>query len=236
MGRRDPDQSIGRQLLVLAIKHTDTRRVRIRQSAASHGTHYTHTVHIVARKKSKTNARRWKLAPAKSTRRDTTTTKKRDGPLSALIFRQKRNQLAEKEELDPLFLFDSPVLLETLVVVVGRRWQRKRCRRHPLLRIVIIHAFQLCVYIHLTGAALLEILCCCILDGLIHHFSLTPGCCLEYYMHTCTVVVRVMNVVIVNCKLCTRCLTHTHLFTSCKIWKPISLRHFFIISFTFLLF
>ena len=77
MGRRDPDQSIGRQLLVLAIKHTDTRRVRIRQSAASHGTHYTHTVHIVARKKSKTNARRWKLAPAKSTRRDTTTTKKK---------------------------------------------------------------------------------------------------------------------------------------------------------------
>jgi hypothetical protein len=44
---------------------------------------------------------------------------KRDGPLSALIFRHERNQLAEKEELDPLFLFDSPVLLETLVV--GRR-------------------------------------------------------------------------------------------------------------------
>ncbi len=124
---------------------------------------------------------------------------KRDGPLSALIFRHERNQLAEKEELDPLFLFDSPVLLETLVV--GRRWQRKRCRRHPLLRIVIIHAFQLCVYnIYLSGAASRETL---LLLLLLHSWGTHPPflinswlCCLEYFMYIYIQLVRVMNV---NC-------------------------------------
>ena len=105
MGRRDPDQSIGRQLLVLAIKHTDTRRVRIRQSAASHGTHYTHTVHIVARKKSKTNARRWKLAPAKSTRRDTTTTKKKGWSALSSYLSTETQSTRRKRRTWPAFSF-----------------------------------------------------------------------------------------------------------------------------------